>query len=56
MDLATALWNKRQARSRAKERLAMLLHRVVDSPGDLIWEHPCQLYAFCLEFAPDLIV
>jgi hypothetical protein len=56
MDLATALWNKRQARSRAKERLAMLLHCVVDSPGDLIWEHPCQLYAFCLEFAPDLIV
>jgi hypothetical protein len=40
MDLATALWNKRQARSRAKERLAMLLHRVVDSPGDLDWEHP----------------
>jgi hypothetical protein len=33
MDLSTALWNKKQAISRAKERLAML-HRV-DSPGDL---------------------
>jgi hypothetical protein len=33
MDLSTTLWNKRQAISRAKERLAML-HRV-DSPGDL---------------------
>ena len=55
MDLATALWNKRQAVSRAKERLAML-HRVVDSPDDLDLGTSIQLYAFCLEFAPDLIV
>jgi predicted O-methyltransferase YrrM len=55
MDLAAALWNKRQAISRAKERLAML-HRVVDSPGDLDLGTSIQLYAFCLEFAPDLIV
>jgi hypothetical protein len=46
MDLATALWNKRQARSRAKERLAMLLHRVVDSPGDLDWKHPSSYMLF----------
>jgi cephalosporin hydroxylase len=55
MDLATALWNKRQAISRAKERLA-ILHRVVDSPGDLDLGTSIQLYASCLEFAPDLIV
>ena len=55
MDLATALWNKRQAISRAKERLATL-HRVVDSPDDLDLGTSIQLYAFCLEFAPDLIV
>jgi hypothetical protein len=55
MDLATALWNKRQAISRAKERLA-ILHRVVDSPVDLDLATYIQLYAFCLDFAPDLIV
>jgi predicted O-methyltransferase YrrM len=55
MDLATALWNKRQAISPAKERLA-IRHRVVDSPGDLDLGTYIQLYAFCLEFAPDLIV
>jgi hypothetical protein len=55
LDLATALWNKRQAISRAKERLTML-HGVVDSPDDLDLGTIIQLYAFCLEFAPDLIV
>jgi hypothetical protein len=55
MDFATALWNKRQAIRRAKERLATL-HRVVDSPGDLDLGTCIQFYAFCLEFAPDVIV
>jgi hypothetical protein len=45
MDLATALWNKRQPEAELRTA-AMLLHRVVDSPGDLDWEHPSSYMLF----------
>jgi hypothetical protein len=54
MDLATALWNKRQAISQLENgwQLSMVLLILLTMDlGTYI-----QLYASCLEFAPDLIV
>jgi cephalosporin hydroxylase len=55
IDFASGLWNQRQEIARAKDRLATL-RQAVDWPSDLFLGQWAQLYAFCLEFAPDLIV
>lgn len=55
IDFASALWNQRLEVQRAQDRLVQL-HKVVNRPIDLNLGQWVQLYAFCLEFAPDLIV
>jgi len=55
IDLASALWNQRQELSKAKKRL-MALHEAVNKPTDLNLGQWFQLYAFGLEFAPDMIL
>lgn len=55
IDLATALWNQRIEIRDAKDRLRQL-QRIVNWPGDMPLASGIHLYAFCLEFAPELIV
>jgi len=55
IDFASALWNQRPEVRRAKDRLVQM-HKIVNRPVDLNLGQWVQLYAFCLEFAPDLII
>ncbi len=55
VDLASALWNHRGEISRVKDRLAKF-HQMVNWPRDLDLGTWIQLYAICLEFAPDLVL
>src|SRR5207244_11476848 len=55
IELATALWNQRHRILEAKDRLVQL-RAAVNWPGDLDLATWLQLYAFCLEFNPDLII
>jgi len=55
VDLAPALWNQRHEIASVQDRLVKL-REAVAWPRDLGLGQWVQLYAFCLEFAPDLIV
>jgi hypothetical protein len=55
IELAAALWNQRHRILEAKDRLVQL-RAAVNWQGDLDLATWVQLYAFCLEFNPDLII
>lgn len=55
IDFASALWNQRFEIQRARARLTQL-HRIVGRPVDLNLGQWIQLYAFCMEYSPDVVV
>jgi len=55
IDFASSLWNHRKDLVDSKERL-LKLREAVDRPGDQDLADWFKLYAFVLEYSPDLII